>query len=145
MKILLMETPSSFGYAIISKYGKMGIYNGDLKLLMKYDIIFIRNDELKIGKPRHRRSTWITDGIFIPNICLIVISTSARTLICYDASSLMHKPLWLIEGIGDTIQVILYAYYTFLFLLNPYIIYSLCHIVLNRSLIYYLAAKRVHL
>lgn len=100
-----METNTSFGYAVVSRYGKVGLYDGNMKLLIKYDVVFSRTDVLNFIRTRHRKTTWVTDAIFVPNSCLLIVSTSARSLMFYDASSLKHKPLLLIEGIPHTIQV----------------------------------------
>lgn len=100
-----METPSSFSYAVVSKFGKIGIYDGNLDLLCTYQVIFARTDVVKLIKPRHRKTAWVNDAIFVPNLCLLIISTSTRSLMFYDAASLKHKTLCLIEGIPYAIQV----------------------------------------
>lgn len=111
MKIVLLESNTWFCYAIISKYGKVGLYTGNFELLTTYNVVFTRTDTDANGKYRPRKSVWVTDAVFLPNVQILVVSTAARSISFYDASGQKHMPLWLIEGIPNTVEVIFNMYY----------------------------------
>lgn len=49
-----------FCYIVISKHGKIGIYDGKINLLVEYDVFFIRTGVIK-----RVRDVWITAAIYL--------------------------------------------------------------------------------
>lgn len=105
MKIVLIETELNFCYAIISKHGHVGLYDGNMNFLTSYHVIMTREDILVEDAKRRRRHRWITDALFCKEFLVLLITNSARSIIVYDASGLQHTPLWLILSLPNAIQV----------------------------------------
>lgn len=66
--------------------------------------MFTRSDDLYTQSKR-KKTTWVTDAIFIPTICIFVVTNSGRSLLFYDAAKQNHIPLWIVEGIPNPIYV----------------------------------------
>lgn len=110
---------------MISKHGRVGIYDGNLEFLTSYHVILTREDINRKETDRRRRNRWITDAIYIPNQNYLIITNSARTLMIYDASRLNHVPLFLIISTPNIIEV------TIFFFLYYYALLYIIHIYLN--------------
>lgn len=101
----MIETEKYFCYAIISKYGRVGIYNGYMDFLTSYHVIMTREDQFRNDNERRRRNRWITDAIFLSDVNMLVVTNSTRSLTIYDTSGLKHIPVWLIIGMPNVITV----------------------------------------
>lgn len=64
-----------------------------------------REDIDRTDEERRRKNRWITDAIFIVEVLMFIVTSTARSLIIYDASNLHHIPLWLILGIPNILHV----------------------------------------
>lgn len=114
MKIVLIETENHFCYAIISKHGHVGLYDGNMEFLTSYHAIMTREDIFVKDVERRRRNRWITNATFCKDTLMLIITNSARSIIVYDASGLKHAPLWLILSVPNAIQVKISFFYSFL-------------------------------
>lgn len=89
-----MDTDESFCYAAVSKYGLVGVYDGQLNLLENYKV--------HLGAQSHEgsrsTSTWINDAIAVPDASVILVAASDRTLHFLTATGLAHTPMFLISG-----------------------------------------------
>ncbi|XP_017779619.1 PREDICTED: WD repeat-containing protein on Y chromosome-like [Nicrophorus vespilloides] len=109
-KIVLIETSLYFCYAIISKYGSVGLYDGNLDFLTSYHALMAREDMHRNEADKRRRNRWVADAMFISEIQMFLVSASCRSLTVYDASGLQHVPIWLILGFPDSIQSMSYNF-----------------------------------
>ncbi|KAK4884116.1 hypothetical protein RN001_000387 [Aquatica leii] len=103
-KMVLIETEKYFCYAILSKYGHVGLYDGNMNFLTSYRMIMTREDIARKEEERRRRNRWVTDAIFAKDILMLFVATSTRSIAIYDVSGLTHVPLWLILGIPNIIE-----------------------------------------
>lgn len=120
---MLIETNKYFCYAIISKYGRVGVYDGNMNFLTSYHALFGREDIYRSDKERRRRNRWITDACFIAEFCVFIVANSARSIVIYDASGLNHVPMWLILGLPNIVMVgitfiLLFVFYKIIFSLK---------------------------
>ncbi|XP_057670568.1 WD repeat-containing protein on Y chromosome-like [Diorhabda carinulata] len=107
-KIVLIETEKYFCYAVVSKYGRVTIYDGDLNFLTHYHVLMTREDLEKSDEERRRKNRWVTDAIFCLDIQMFFIANSTRSISIYEASGLKHVPYWLIIGVHDIIECFTY-------------------------------------
>ncbi|KAK6643621.1 hypothetical protein RUM43_005131 [Polyplax serrata] len=109
VKVISLRTKLTFCYAVVSKLGRVGVYDGEFNLLDTYKIglkpsrasrEFLTAEQ----EERQKRSvtTWVTDAMFVPDTYAIFFSTSDRSLHLYDATGLIHVPLCLISGLKNT-------------------------------------------
>ncbi|XP_056632454.1 uncharacterized protein LOC130442378 [Diorhabda sublineata] len=103
-KIVLIETEKYFCYAVVSKYGRVTIYDGDLNFLTHYHVLMTREDLDRSDEERRRKNRWVTDAIFCLDIQMFFIANSTRSISIYEASGLKHVPYWLIIGVHDIIE-----------------------------------------
>ncbi|XP_074042529.1 cilia- and flagella-associated protein 337 [Leptinotarsa decemlineata] len=108
VKIVLIETERYFCYAIISKHGRIGLYDGNLNFLTSYQAIMTREDISRSEDERRRRNRWISDAIFCVDVQMMIVTNSARTIMIYEASGLNHIPFWLIISTPEIIECIAY-------------------------------------
>nr|CAD7445750.1 unnamed protein product [Timema bartmani] len=73
MRVVPIETETSFCYAIISKFGRTGVYDGHLQLLETYQIL-LREGEGRV------KSTWVTDAVHLPDAGALAVVCSDRSL-----------------------------------------------------------------
>ncbi|KAG5869886.1 hypothetical protein JTB14_001555 [Gonioctena quinquepunctata] len=104
VKIVVIEMEKYFCYVVISKYGRIGLYDGNLNFLTSYQTIMTREDISRSDDERRRRNRWVTDAIFCLDVQMMIITNSARSIMIYEASGLNHIPYWLILGIPDIIE-----------------------------------------
>lgn len=90
---------------MISKHGRVGVYDGNLNFLTSYHAIITREDISRKEEERRRRNRWITDAIYTVDNNYLMITNSARTLIIYDASRLNHVPVFLIISTPNIVEV----------------------------------------
>ncbi|GJQ66563.1 hypothetical protein Trydic_g4544 [Trypoxylus dichotomus] len=119
IKIVSLETEQYFCYAIISKHGCIGLYDGNINFLTSYTALMTREDIDRTDEERRRKVRWITDAIFIAEVLMFVITNNARSIVIYDASNLHHIPVWLILGIPNVLHCLTYCFNT-----HPYILYA---------------------
>ncbi|XP_060524458.1 WD repeat-containing protein on Y chromosome-like [Cylas formicarius] len=112
-KIVLIETDKYFCYAVILKHGRVGLYDGNFNFLTSYHAIITREDLTRPENERRRRNRWITDAIFCPDILMFIITSTARSLIIYEASGLNHVPCWLILDTPNILQCLSYKLYKY--------------------------------
>ncbi|XP_063224321.1 uncharacterized protein LOC134532069 isoform X1 [Bacillus rossius redtenbacheri] len=94
--VVPIATESSFCYAVISKFGRTGIYNGQLQLLDSYQVP-LRADG---GDGRSRaRHAWVTGAAHLPDAACLVVACSDRSLRSYDCSGLSHAALCHVGGL----------------------------------------------
>lgn len=105
VKMVLIETETFFCYAIISKYGHVGLYDGNLNFLTSYHAIMTREDITRKNQDRRRRNRWITDAVFCVDALMFLITNTTRSIMIYDASGLKHMPLWLVMGFPNVVNV----------------------------------------
>lgn len=111
-----IETQTTFCYAVVSKFGRVGVYDGRLQLLDSYVIALGEGDvHERIGDAdgvdRRRRVTsiWLTDAVHLPEANVLLLACSDRSLHVYDSSSLIHAPLCFIKGMKHVPQCLAYT------------------------------------
>nr|CAD7417175.1 unnamed protein product [Timema poppensis] len=102
MRVVPIETETSFCYAIISKFGRTGVYDGHLQLLETYQIL-LREGEGRV------KSTWVSDAVHLPDAGALAVVCSDRSLRVYDCSGLSHAPLCHVMGIKNVPQCLEYC------------------------------------
>lgn len=102
---MLIESEKYFCYAVISKYGRVGIYDGNMNFLTSYHVLMTREDLHRTEEEKRRRNRWITDAAYLADISMFIVVNSTRSLTIYDASSLKHVALWLLIGFPNLITV----------------------------------------
>ncbi|XP_075215263.1 cilia- and flagella-associated protein 337-like [Lycorma delicatula] len=106
VKIVLLDTEISFCYVAVSKYGLVGVYDGQLNLLESYKV--------HLGAQMHESirstSTWINDAVSLPDATAILVAASDRSLHFLTATGLVHTPMFLISGLPNSPQCL--TYYT---------------------------------
>lgn len=105
MKIVLIESDKYFAYVMITKHGKIGLYDGNLNFLTCYHVLMSREDITRSERERRRKNRWVTDAIFCHDIQMFFISNSTGSLAIYEASGIKHVPYWLILGTPEIVQV----------------------------------------
>lgn len=105
MKVVLLETDKYFCYAIVSKHGRVGVYDGHLNFLTSYQVIMSREDVNRSEEDRRRRNRWVTDALFCPDALFLVITNTARSIMIYEASGLKHVPLYLLLSTPEIVEV----------------------------------------
>jgi hypothetical protein len=116
VKVVPIETETTFCYAVVTKFGRVGVYDGRLQLLDSYVIALneggIRErigDAGSIDRRRRFTSIWLTDAVHIPDANVLLLACSDRSLHVYDSSSLIHTPLSLVRGMRHVPQCLAYA------------------------------------
>jgi hypothetical protein len=111
VKVVTIETRTTFCYAVVTKFGRIGVYDSRLQLLDSYVIALGEGDvRERIGDAdgvyRRRRMTsiWLTDAVHLPVANVLLLACSDRSLHVYDSSSLIHAPLCLIKGMKHVPQ-----------------------------------------
>ncbi|XP_062532742.1 uncharacterized protein LOC105842604 [Bombyx mori] len=96
VKLLNVETESTFCYVAVSKGGRVGVYDGALGLLHSYEMFYQRTGHR--GRVKNR---WVTDALYLTDVQYIMIAASDRSLTMYDASTLSHTALYCITGLPN--------------------------------------------
>ncbi|XP_048003169.1 uncharacterized protein LOC125239578 [Leguminivora glycinivorella] len=94
VKMVTIETSSSFCYAAVSRGGRVGLYDGRLKLLHSYEVFYDRT-----GVRKRVKNCWITDAIYMSDSLSFLLAASDRSLAVYDASTLAHALRYCITGL----------------------------------------------
>uniref|UniRef100_A0A1B6KVY1 Uncharacterized protein n=1 Tax=Graphocephala atropunctata TaxID=36148 RepID=A0A1B6KVY1_9HEMI len=100
VRVVPVDTPISFCYVTFSKYGRVGIYDWGMKLLEQYEIKLGAQVTTQAGEVR--RTTWVTDAVYLPDATMLLISASDRSLHVYSATGLVHVPTYHISGLPNT-------------------------------------------
>ncbi|XP_044265494.1 WD repeat-containing protein on Y chromosome-like [Tribolium madens] len=108
IKIVLIETEKYFCYAVISKHGRIGLYDGNINFLTTYQLIMTREDIYRKEEDRRRRNRWVTDAIFCADVLMFIVTNTARSVVIYEASGLKHVPLYLILSTPNIVQCFAY-------------------------------------
>lgn len=116
MKVVPIETEMTFCYAVVTKFGRVGVYDGRLQLLDSYVIALNEGDIRerigdvdRIDRRRRVTSIWLTDAVHIPDANVLLLACSDRSLHLYDSSSLIHAPLCLVKGMRHVPQCLAYT------------------------------------
>lgn len=111
-----IETPKTFSYALVTKFGRVGVYDGRLQLLDSYVIALSEGgvrerigDTNAVERRRRVTSIWLTDAIHVPDASVLLLACSDRSLHIYDASILIHAPLFVIKGMRHVPQCLAYS------------------------------------
>ncbi|XP_063367115.1 uncharacterized protein LOC134655607 [Cydia amplana] len=94
VKFVTIETNTSFCYAAVSRGGRVGLYDGRLKLLHSYEVFYDRT-----GVRKRVKNCWITDAIYMSDSLSFLLAASDRSLAVYDASTLAHALRYCITGL----------------------------------------------
>ncbi|XP_063539933.1 uncharacterized protein LOC134748984 [Cydia strobilella] len=94
VKFVTIETNESFCYAAVSRGGRVGLYDGRLKLLQSYEVFYDRT-----GVRKRVKNCWITDAIYMSDSLSFLLAASDRSLAVYDASTLAHALRYCITGL----------------------------------------------
>lgn len=105
IKIVLIETENYFCYAVISKHGHVGIYDGNMNFLTSYHVVMTREDIYMNDEHRRKRNRWITDAVFCKDALVLLIANTTRSIAIYEASGIKHTLLWLILSFPNVILV----------------------------------------
>lgn len=103
MKVVSLKTATTFCYAVVCKYGRVGVYNAGLELLESYVV------PLGAGVRRRVTNTWLTDAVHVSDANAMLLSASDRSLHVYDTSSLVHAPLCHVSGMPNMPQCLAYC------------------------------------
>ncbi|XP_068083456.1 uncharacterized protein [Anabrus simplex] len=113
MKIVPIETSRTFCYAVVSKFGRVGVYNGQLQQCEEYCVQITAEGSGEITQDSgnvHRVScSWVTDALYLPDAGAFLIVTSGRSMHLFDATSLIHAPLCYISGLKNSPQCLAYT------------------------------------
>ncbi|XP_069681349.1 cilia- and flagella-associated protein 337-like [Periplaneta americana] len=116
VKVVPIETATTFCYAVVSKFGRVGVYDGSLQLLDSYVISLSEGDiRERIGDAdggeRRRRVTslWLTDAVHVPDANALLLACSDRSLHLYDCAGLTHAPLCHVKGMRHVPQCLAYT------------------------------------
>lgn len=111
-----IETQKTFCYALITKFGRVGVYDGRLQILDSYVIALSEGgvrerigDTNAVERRRRVTSIWLTDAIHVPDASVLLLACSDRSLHIYDASILIHAPLFVIKGMRHVPQCLAYS------------------------------------
>ena len=111
-----VETHATFSYALVTKFGRVGVYDGSLQLLDSYVIALseggIRErigDTNAVDRRRRLTSIWLTDAIHVPDANVLLLASSDRSLHIYDSSILIHAPLFVLKGMRHVPLCLAYA------------------------------------
>ncbi|XP_046672807.1 uncharacterized protein LOC124362399 isoform X2 [Homalodisca vitripennis] len=100
VRVVPVETPSSFCYVMVSKYGRVGIYDWGMSLLEQYEIKLGAQVPTQAGEVR--RTTWVTDAVYLPDATMLLVSASDRSLHVFSTTGLVHVPTYHISGLPNT-------------------------------------------
>lgn len=106
-----IETNNYFCYAVISKHGHVGVYDGNMNFLISYYAIMTKDDILRNERDRRRRNRWITDALFCNDAQCLLIANTTRSIAIYEASGMKHNLLWLVLSLPNVPLVRLIIYY----------------------------------
>ena len=116
VKVVPIETPTTFCYALVTKFGRVGVYDGRLQLLDSYVIALSEGgvrerigDTNAVERRRRVTSIWLTDAIHVPDASVLLLACSDRSLHIYDASILIHAPLFVVKGMRHVPQCLAYS------------------------------------
>lgn len=101
----MIEADKYFCYAITTKHGRIGLYDGNLNFLTCYHVLMTHEDITRNEDERRRTNRWVTDALYCQDLQMFIITNSARTIAIYEASGLKHVPFWLIIGLPQIAQV----------------------------------------
>lgn len=90
---------------MISKHGRVGLYDGNLNFLTTYQIIMTREDIYRKEEERRKRNRWVTDAVFCVDVLMFIVTNSVRSIVIYEASGLKHVPFWLILSTPNIAEV----------------------------------------
>ncbi|XP_063635533.1 uncharacterized protein LOC134806171 [Cydia splendana] len=103
VKLVGIETSVSFCYAAVSRGGRVGLYDGRLKLLHSYEVFYDRT-----GVRKRVKNCWITDAIYMSDSLSFLLAASDRSLAVYDASTLAHALRYCITGLPHIATCVAY-------------------------------------
>jgi hypothetical protein len=116
VKVVPIATHTTFCYALVTKFGRVGVYDGSLQLLDSYVVALseggIRErigDTNVVERRRRVTSIWLTDAIHVPDAKVLLLASSDRSLHIYDASILIHAPLFVVKGMRHVPQCLAYS------------------------------------
>uniref|UniRef100_A0A1B6DJC6 Uncharacterized protein n=2 Tax=Clastoptera arizonana TaxID=38151 RepID=A0A1B6DJC6_9HEMI len=95
IRIVPLETQTSFCYVMVSKYGHIGIYDWKMTLLEQYEVKLCAQDG------NRRRTTWLTDAVYLPDAATLLLSASDRSLHFFSATGLVHVPIFYVSGLQN--------------------------------------------
>ncbi|KAL0278187.1 UNVERIFIED_CONTAM: hypothetical protein PYX00_000083 [Menopon gallinae] len=108
VKIAALETKSAFCYAVVSRLGRVGVYDGEFNLHDSYKLALKPNEETKRSfrggseeKQRRSQTTWVADVVYVSDSNCLLYASSDRSLHMYDAKCLIHIPLCRIIGLQN--------------------------------------------
>ncbi|XP_045484986.1 uncharacterized protein LOC110992736 [Pieris rapae] len=104
VRLVSVETEESFSYVVVSRGGRVGIYSGDLTLLKSYEVFYHRR-----GVRSRVKNCWITDAVFMSDVCCMTVSASDRSLTVYDVSGPAHAPLYCVTGMPNIPTCLAYS------------------------------------
>lgn len=105
VKIVSVETENYFCYAVVSKHGHVGVYDGNMNFLTSYHVVTTIEDVYKDYEDRRKRNRWITDALFCKDSLMLLIANTTRSISIYEASGIKHTLVWLILSLPNVIQV----------------------------------------
>jgi hypothetical protein len=116
VKIVSIETETTFCYAVVTKFGRVGVYDGHLQLLDSYVIALGEGDICErvgdmdgVDRRRRVKTIWLTDAVHLPDANALLLVCSDRSLHIYDCSCLIHAPLYLVRGMRHVPQCLAYT------------------------------------
>ncbi|XP_054279136.1 WD repeat-containing protein on Y chromosome-like [Macrosteles quadrilineatus] len=98
VRVVPVETQTSFCYVVVSKYARVGLYDWSLGLLEQYQAKLGSQSEEK----RRQNNTWVTDACYLADAAMLLIAVSDRSLHLYSATGLVHVPTYHISGLPNT-------------------------------------------
>ncbi|XP_039277938.1 uncharacterized protein LOC111050680 isoform X1 [Nilaparvata lugens] len=104
VKLVPLDTDTSFCYVAVSKYGQVGVYDGEINLLESYRVFLGSQTE----ETSRSTCTWVNDAIALPDATAILLAVSDRSLHFLTAAGLAHTPMFLISGIPNSPQCLSY-------------------------------------
>lgn len=102
-----IETEEFFCYAVVSRLGHVGVYDGRLNLLRSYVLPLSRcpDDPTTVARTtvRQRRNVWINDATYMPDAQFVTVAASDGSVHFVDTVCLVHVPTFCIAGKDETI------------------------------------------
>ncbi|BES90453.1 Hypothetical protein NTJ_03261 [Nesidiocoris tenuis] len=90
VRVLLVETPHSACYVVVSQLGNVGIYDQHMEVKVMYSV--------PLGKYKTSNCCWVTDAVYAMEANSIIIASSNRNLYFYNSSQIAHKLQFIITG-----------------------------------------------
>jgi len=88
-KVIGVATSTTYVYIVVSKFGKVGIYDDKFRLQRRYEVDIDTDPDADLDVAASDPG-WITDGLWMDNSKHAVYVTSLRTVHFYDASASVH-------------------------------------------------------